>query len=281
MKVLVTGGAGFVGTNLAIAFRDLGHEVVVIDNYATGLRENCQDGIQYVEVDLAECREFSDWGPFDVVYHLAATARIGPSFEAPAEYFRNNAGGTLNVVDWCARNEVPLIYSGSSSKWSGKFKNPYTFSKDVGEEVVELYRQHFDLKATIARFYNVYGPYQLLGGDFATLIGRWIYNLREGIECEVFGDGEQRRDFTHVDDIVEALILIQSTQSWGHDFELGRGANWSVNEVAQMMGITPVYRPGKKGEARNTLNQDNSAQKILGWKPERNLKDYLDETLSK
>ena len=179
--------------------------------------------------------------------------------------------------EMCIRDS---IYSGSSSKWSGKFKNPYTFSKDVGEEVVELYRQHFNLKATIARFYNVYGPYQLLGGDFATLIGRWIYNLREGIECEVFGDGEQRRDFTHVDDIVEALILIQSTQSWGHDFELGRGANWSVNEVAQMMGITPVYRPGKKGEARNTLNQDDSAQKILGWKPERNLKDYLDETLS-
>ena len=174
---------------------------------------------------------------------------------------------------------MPLIYAGSSSKHSGRFKNPYTFSKDVGEDIVELYRKHFNLAASITRFYNVYGPYQLTEGGYTTLIGRWLNNIEKGIQCEIYGDGEQRRDFTHIDDIVDALLAIMDTYHYGFDFELGRGKNISVNEVAKMMNIDPIYKDAKPGEARHTLNESDDARMMLGWEPKRELEDYLKEVL--
>ncbi len=206
---------------------------------------------------------------------MAAIARIQPSFEQPKKYFATNANGTLEIVDYCAKNNVPLIYAGSSSHHSGKFKNPYTFSKDIGEEIVKLYQEHYNLKASIVRFYNVYGHYQLTEGGYTTLIGRWLNNIEKGINCEIYGDGDQRRDFTHVDDIVDALIRIQKQQAYRFTFELGRGKNHSVNEIAEILNINPTYKPAKLGEARNTLNTDTSAQSLLGWEPKINLEDYL------
>jgi UDP-glucose 4-epimerase len=171
------------------------------------------------------------------------------------------------------------VYAGSSSKHNGRFKNPYTFSKDIGEELVELYQIHYGLEATIARFYNVYGPHQLTEGGYTTLIGRWLSNLEKGEPCYIYGDGEQRRDFTHVDDIVDALILIMEKQAYGYEFELGRGRNYSVNEVAKIFGINPIYTDAKPGEARETLNTSPTAGYVLGWDPKRELEDYLKEIL--
>ena len=276
MKILVTGGAGFVGTNLCKRLVEEGHKVVSIDNYNTGLKSNHQRGVKYITADLRNLKEFMD---VDVVFHMAAIARIQPSFENPKEYFTANANGTLNLVDWCAKTNTPLIYAGSSSKHSGRFKNPYTFSKDIGEDIIKLYEEHFNLDATITRFYNVYGPHQLTEGGYTTLIGRWLNNIEKGIECEIYGDGEQRRDFTHVDDIVDALILIMEKDYYGSDFELGRGKNISVNEVAKMMKINPVYKEAKPGEARHTLNESDDARMMLGWAPNRELKHYLKEVL--
>jgi len=276
MKVLVTGGAGFVGTNLCRALLERGYKVLSIDNYNTGLKSNHIKGVKYLNHDLRNLIEFPE---VDVVFHMAAIARIQPSFENPKEYFTTNANATLNLVDWCVRNEVPLIYAGSSSKHSGRFKNPYTFSKDVGEDIVELYRKHFNLAASITRFYNVYGPHQLTEGGYTTLIGRWLNNIEKGTQCEIYGDGEQRRDFTHVDDIVDALLAIMDTDYYGFDFELGRGKNISVNEVAKMMNIKPIYKDAKPGEARHTLNESDDARIMLGWEAKRELEDYLKEVL--
>jgi UDP-glucose 4-epimerase len=276
MKILVTGGAGFVGTNLIKRLLKEGHEVVSIDNYTTGKKSNHQKGCKYLDHDLRNLTEFME---VDVVFHIAAIARIQPSFENPTEYFTTNANATLNLVDWCARNNVPIVYAGSSSKHSGRFKNPYTFSKDVGEDIVELYREHFGLEASIARFYNVYGPHQLTEGGYTTLIGRWLNNLEKGIECEIYGDGEQRRDFTHVDDIVDALVQITYKECYGHDFELGRGMNISVNEVAKMMNIKPIYKDPKPGEARHTLNESTNAQGMLGWSAKKELEHYIKQIL--
>lgn len=277
MNIIVTGGAGFIGTNLCKKLVELGHEVTSIDNYSTGKKENHIKGVRYENFDIRNIPDYK-WiyneHP-DIIFHMAAIARIQPSFEQPKKYFTTNANGTLEIVDYCAKNNVPLIYAGSSSHHSGKFKNPYTFSKDVGEEVVKLYQEHFKLKSTIVRFYNVYGPYQLTEGGYTTLIGRWLNNIEKGIECEIYGDGEQRRDFTHVDDIVDALIRIQKQQAYGYLFELGYGKNYSVNEVAKILGINPIYKPTKPGEARNTLNIDRLAIDMLGWKPKINLEDYL------
>lgn len=274
MKVIVTGGAGFVGTNLIIKLLKEGHQVVSIDNYHTGLEANHIEGCEYLNYDIRNIKDYS-WLKPDLVFHMAAIARIQPSFKDPIDYFTTNANGSLNLINWCAKNNVPVVYAGSSSKHSGRFKNPYTFSKDVGEDIVNLYQKHYGLKASIARFYNVYGPYQLLEGGYCTVIGIWLKAFREGKTLLVTGDGEQRRDFTHIDDIVDALYRIALADAWGFEFELGRGKNYSINELVKMIGRDYEYIPARPGEARVTLNTDTTAKDVLGWNPTINIEDYI------
>lgn len=273
MKILVTGGAGFVGTNLIKRLLKDGHKVHSLDNYSTGLKLNEQPGAYYHVSDISNIGRLDS--DFDTVFHMAAIARIQPSFERPEDYIETNFNGTYEVVQFCTENNIPLIYAGSSSKHSGRFKNPYTFSKDLGEDIIKLYQTHFNLNASITRFYNVYGPHQLLEGGYTTLIGRWINNIQNGKECVIYGTGEKRRDFTHVDDIVDALVRIMDQSKYGYEFELGRGENHSVNEIADMFGITPRYEDDKPGEALVTLNTDMTANLVLGWKPEKNIVDYI------
>jgi UDP-glucose 4-epimerase len=280
MKVLVTGGAGFVGTNLIKRLLEEGHEVVSVDNYNTGLKSNHQEGCLYVEQDIRNVSDYSAWGKFDIVYHLAAIARIQPSFINPEEYFITNAYATMKIAKYCSDKNIPLVYAGSSSHHSGKFKNPYTFSKDVGEEVIQLFEQHYNLRATIVRFYNVYGPYHLKEGGYTTLIGAWEKRVEEGKSLIIYGDGTKRRDFTHVDDIIEGLVLVNTKQAWGIIFELGKGHNYSVNEIADAFGIEVEYKENKPGEAEITLCTDTAARDILGWNPEKDIIDYIKEYLS-
>ena len=278
MRVIVTGGAGFIGTNLCKKLVELGHTVTSIDNYTTGKESNHIEGVNYLNMDIRTILNYN-WLQPDIIFHMAAIARIQPSFKNPKEYFTTNANGTLNIVEYCTNNNVPLIYAGSSSHHSGKFKNPYTFTKSSGEEIIELYKQHFGLKAAVARFYNVYGPYQLTEGGYTTLIGKWINNIKKGDPCEIYGDGTKRRDFTHVDDIVNGLIAIWNREAYGNVFELGYGKNYSVKEVADMFNITPVYKENKPGEAQETLCTDKTAHKILDWQPKINLIQYIKETI--
>lgn len=278
MKILVTGGAGFVGTNLIKRLVSEGHEVMSIDNYSTGSKKNHIRGVKYVNQDISY--RFMDWSVydnFDVVYHMAAIARIQPSFEKPMDYFKTNANGTMHIAEFCVRKGIPLIYAGSSSHHSGKFKNPYTFSKDIGEEIISLYQQHFNLKSSIARFYNVYGPHHLKSGGYCTLIGAWENMIENNEPLKIYGDGTKRRDFTHVDDIVDGLIKIYEKGVWDMEFEFGRGKNYSVNEIADMFGKDKIYLDDKPGEAQNTLCEDTLAKDLLGWEPTRNIEDYINE----
>ena len=275
MKILVTGGAGFIGTNLIKSLLEVGHTVVSVDNYNTGLKSNHQDGCLYLNKDIRTISDYSAWGDFDVIYHLAAIARIQPSFQDPESYFTTNANATMKLARYCASKNIPLIYAGSSSHHSGKYKNPYTFSKDIGEEIIQLFQQHYGLKSSIARFYNVYGPYQLKEGGYTTLIGAWERMIEEGKPLVIYGDGEKRRDFTHVEDIVNALQLILEKQAWGHIFELGRGKNYSINDIATMFNKPVVYKEDKPGEAQITLCTDTTAQDVLGWEPKIDIKSYI------
>ena len=276
MNILVTGGAGFVGTNLIKRLLKDGHEVTSLDNYLSGFSSNHQDGANYICGDVRNLSILDDV-KYDIVFHLAAIARIQPSFKHPVEYFQTNTNGTLNVAQYCVKNDIPLIYAGSSSHHSGKFKNPYTFSKDVGEEIVKLYQEHFNLKSSVTRFYNVYGPYHLKDGGYSTVIGRWEKQYDDNVPLTIYGDGSKRRDFTHVDDIVNALIKIMDKEMWGHTFELGRGQNFSLNEVADMFKKDRVYSEDKPGEAQETLCESTLARLILDWQPIVNLYDYIDE----
>ena len=278
MRILVTGGAGFVGTNLIKQLLEEGHDVISIDNYSTGKKENHITGCTYVKGDISQHINIKKYNkPVDVVFHMAAIARIQPSFKRPEDYINTNFNGTFNIVKYCTKNNIPLIYAGSSSHHSGKFKNPYTFSKDVGEEIIQLYQKHFKLKASIVRFYNVYGPYQLTEGGYTTLIGRWINNIKNGLPCEIYGDGNKRRDFTHVEDIIKGLTAIMNQNAYGYTFEFGRGKNHSVLDVANMFNIKPTHKEDKPGEAQETLADYSLAKKILEWEPKINLKDYVKE----
>ena len=280
MHILVTGGAGFVGTNLIKQLLKEGHNIVSIDNYSTGKKENHIDGVKYIEGDIYNLMDHiatlsTPYYQPDVVFHMAAIARIQPSFENPQDYIKTNFNGTYNIVQFCTNREIPLIYAGSSSHHSGKFKNPYTFSKDMGEEIIQLYQKHFGLKASIARFYNVYGPYQLTEGSYTTLIGRWMNNIKNNLPCEIYGDGNKKRDFTHVKDIINGLISIMKQKSYGNIFEFGKGKNYSINEVAKMFKIVPMYKENKPGEAQETLADYSLAKHKLGWEPKKDLKTWI------
>lgn len=274
-KVLVTGGAGFIGYNLCKRLLKNGHEVISIDNYSTGKKENEIAGVNYINADISEKPLENIGKDIDVVYHLAASARIQPSFTNPVLYAKNNVVGTFNVCEYCRLNNIPLVFAGSSSHHSGKFKNPYTFTKDLSEETVDLYQRIFDIKASTARFYNVYGPHQLEEGA-ATLIGIWDKASRENQPFNIYGDGSKRRDFTHVDDIVDALVSIYEKKSWGQIFELGRGDNYSISEVAKMYGQKEInYYDNRAGEAQDTLCNSSLAKDLLGWEPTKNLIDWI------
>ena len=275
MKLLVTGGTGFVGYNLCKKLIGDGHEVISIDNYSTGKEVNEVDGVTYYHSDIAYGINKTILEGIEAVIHLAASARIQPSFCDPILYARNNVIGTFYVCELCKELEIPLVFAGTSSHHSGKYKNPYTFTKDLSEETIHLYQKIFNLKASIARFYNVYGPHQL-EEDNATLIGIWDKAHQEGNPFYIYGDGSKRRDFTHVEDIVDALILIIKKQVWGEIFELGRGNNFSVKEIAEMYGYSNIiYKEDREGEAQDTLCDLSLAKDLLGWEPTKNIEDWI------
>ena len=195
MKALVTGGAGFIGTNLIKRLLKDGHEVVSIDNYSTGKKENEQDGCLYYDYDLSYNYVRDD--EYDVIYHLAALPRIQPSFEDPAITFEANVLGTMNILEWARKNNTPVVYAGSSSTHGGVYKNPYTFTKWQGEELCKMYSEIYDLPTSICRFYNVYGPHHLTEGEYCTVVGIFQRQYKNSEPLTITWDGEQRRDFTH------------------------------------------------------------------------------------
>ena len=279
MKILVTGGAGFIGTNLIKKLIKEGNEVVSLDNYDSGLKENHVDGCKYLEGDIATIEYIN--GDFDVCYHLAALSRIQPSFDDPTETFRVNVEGTRAVAEWARHNKIKVVYAGSSSRWHDPYQSPYACFKHMGEEIFKLYKKVYDLDAEICRFYNVYGPDEIIEGDWAAVIGIWRRQVRDGQKITIVGDGEQRRDFTHVDDIVSALILVaEGTIKHDDAWELGTGLNYSINEVygffkEKFPNIESVYLPDQPGNYRKTLRENDDMLEKFGWKPKDKLKDYI------
>ena len=279
MRALVTGGAGFVGTNLIKRLLKDGYEEVVsFDDYYTGLRENQVADCTYITLDITE--RFDGWvEKFDVIFHMAALPRIGPSFENPTEVVDTNVKGTVNVLEYARKTKTPVIYAGSSSFWGGVYKNPYTFSKWQGEELCKMYEQIYGLNVTICRFYNVYGDYMPTEGEYRTVLPIFLEQYKSGEPLTITSDGEQRRDFTHVDDIVDAMVKVVQLNKWGSVYELGRGENHSINEVAEMFGGEKVYIDEIPGETRNTLCKSELARKKLKWNPTINLKEWIKEQL--
>jgi len=279
MKVLVTGGAGFVGTNLIIRLVEDGHEVVSVDNYSTGFKENHQDGCTYHTVNLA--RDGKDFSPYmtnpDIIFHMAALARIQPSIKHPHVTLQNNFMSSLNILEYAREHNSQVIYAGSSTRHHGIFKSPYAWSKLAGEHLCELYSNIYDLNTSICRFYNVYGKYHIDSGDYATVLAIFERQYLNNESITITNKGEQRRDFTHVDDIVDALVRCIGKEFKAEDFELGRGVNYSINEIADCFGkeYPREYLSMRPGEYDMTLADSSKAKELLDWNPTHNIKDYI------
>lgn len=290
MKLLVTGGAGFIGSNLVDELVCLGHQVLVIDNLSLGRKEHLNPKAKFYKKDIRNYKSIKPiFKGVDCVFHLAAQPRIQPSIINPADSFDNNVLGTFNVLLAARDNKVPkLVYSASSSAYGDQktlplteelianVKNPYALFKYMGEEMCHLFYQLYGLPTVCLRYFNVYGERQSVEGAYSTVIGIFLRQKKQGKSLTIVGDGNQRRDFTYVKDIVRANILaMKSKKTIGHLINIGSGQNYSVNQVAKMIDSKHVYIPPRLGETKITLADISKARKLLGWKPKVMLEDWL------
>lgn len=279
MRILVTGGAGFIGSNLIQALLLSKHDVFSLDNYSTGYKSNEVEGCIYVNDDILNIDKVFDI-QFDIIFHLAALARIHPSFIKPHETFISNVNGTESVLEYARKHNSKVIFAGSSSRWHNPHQSPYATSKYIGEELCKMYKRSFNLQVQVARFYNVYGPNEIITGDYKTLIGVWRDQMNNNKPLTIIGDGDQRRDFTYVGDIVDGLILIMNSNIYHEDaWELGTGLNYSINEIYKIFeekyNVSNIYIPDQSGNYRVTLREDDDTLNKLGWKPTDKLKQYI------
>lgn len=280
-KTLVTGGCGFVGFHLTRKLIELGHEVDVIDNLSIGseAKDVSTIGAKFLGGDIRAMNNTPEKN-YDYIFHLAALSRIQPSFLKPNLTFSVNVEGTKQVVDFAKNKGSKLIYAGSSSRHHNPLLSPYAMSKHMGEEWVKLYKKVYGLNAEIVRFYNVYGPGELTNSHMAAVIGLWRAKVNSNEPIPIVGDGEQRRDFTHIDDIIEGLLLVAFSDEKHEDgWELGTGKNFSLNQVYEMFrerfGVQKIYIPDQKGNYRETIRLNDDVLNRLGWKPKMDLKTYI------
>ena len=277
-KVLVTGGAGFIGSNLIKELSKKNYNIVCLDNYSTGNKNNEVEGVKYINADITKIDSLDT--DFDLCFHLAAQSRVQPSFENPEESFRVNVLGTTKVMEFAKKKNIRVVYAGSSSKHHEPSDSPYAMYKYLGEQVCKLYKKSFNVNVHIARFYNVYGPGESIDEKFGNVIGIWRAKVLKGEPLPIVGDGKQKRDFVHVHDVVDGLIKIGSTEL-NHDdaWELGTGINYSVNELfnyfKDKFNVTSIAIPDQPGNYRQTLRENDDSLKLLCWEPKDRLKDHI------
>ncbi len=213
---------------------------------------------------------------------MAALARIQPSIDNPHPALKNNFLSTLNILEYARTRNIRVVYAGSSSIHHGIYESPYAWSKFSGEDLCKLFGNIYRMESSICRFYNVYGDYQIKEGTYATVLGIFQNQYENKKPLSIVGDGEQRRDFTHVEDIVDGIIRSSEQEFYGEIFELGRGVNHSINEVAGMFGkdYPCDLLPFRPGEYDVTLADYSHAQKLLGWTPTKNLEDYMEKYIN-
>ena len=281
-KALVTGGCGFVGYELTKQLINNGFDVDVIDNLSIGKesKDVTSIGANFLGGDIRAMENIPD-KKYDYIFHLAALSRIQPSFVNPNTTFSVNVDGTRQVLEYVKRNGGKLIYAGSSSRHHNPELSPYAMSKYLGEQLCALYRRVYDVNVEITRFYNVYGLGELVDSHMAAVIGIFRKNVKDGNPLLIHGDGEQRRDFTHIDDICDGLrMIVESDIHHSEGWELGTGKNYSLNEVFNMFkerfqNIEKQHVENVKGNYRETIRLNDKAIDELGWKPTDKLKGYI------
>ena len=295
-KSLVTGAAGFIGSNLVDTLLKNGHEVVAVDNeYSDAHDQFYWNKNSYnVNCDVRDYKALKNcmWD-VDYVFHLAAEARIQPAIKNPIEAVSINSVGTCTVLQ-CARETgvKRVIYSSTSSGYGmnqtpnvetqpDDCLNPYSVSKVNGEKLCKMYTDLFGLPTISFRYFNVYGERQPLRGQYAPVIGIFLRQRDAGESLTIVGDGEQRRDFTHVSDVVSANILAATSDVddsvFGQVYNVGTGKNHSVNEIANLISDNQVNIPPRLGESRITLADNSKLRDTFGWKPRVKLEDWISQ----
>ncbi len=300
MKYIVTGGAGFIGSNLVDKLLADGHQIIVVDNLSSD--ESCQrikskefsnwdiDNPILINEDIAAMTDFSPFKSAHGMFHLAALPRVQPSINDPMKYHSANVNGTLNMLVACKEMGIKRFVFSSSSAVYGDVKiiptseassfnpvSPYALHKIIGEQYCQLFEKIYDLETFSLRYFNVFGERQPLSGAYSLVMGKFANQLLNGLPLTINGDGEQRRDFVYVGDVVDANIICMSKQhSKNNVFNIGSGYNLSVNELADMMSEnSPRKNNPPVIEPRETLADITKAKKILDWSPKIKLSDWM------
>lgn len=296
MKCLVTGGAGFIGSNLADELIRQGHKVLILDNLSGGKKENINRKAKFHHVDVTDFKKIKPlFRGVDYVFHLAALPRVQFSIENPLESDSSNVRGTLNVLVASAEAGVKkVIYSASSSAYGDQKimplkesfqanpKSPYGLQKYIGELYCKVWTEVYGLPTVCLRYFNVYGPRNNPDGAYALVIAIFLQQCKLGQPMTITGDGKQTRDFTSVHDVVRANILAMKSSKVGKGevINIGAGKNQSINKIAKLIGGPVKYIPARF-EPHDTLADNSLARKLLGWRPAISIEDGIAELNSR
>lgn len=277
MKIIVTGGMGFIGSNLVRRLVSAGHDVVVIDNLFNCSITNRVDGVRYVIAPTSDIWLVRDFSP-DVIFHLGEYSRVEQSFDDIKDVFELNVVSTFAVIDYSLRNNAKLIYAGSSTVLGddGAALSPYSFFKQQNIDLIKNYGRWFGLRYAITYFYNVYGPGES-SGAYGTVIAKFLDRHRRGEPLQVTEPGTQKRNFTHVDDIVTGLMLVMD-DGVGNGFGIGSDESYSIIDVAKMISDKIEITPGRQGNRMSSKLMTDKT-KSLGWVAKNNLPDYIKRSL--
>ena len=293
MKYIVTGGAGFIGSNLVDDLLNDNHIVHVIDNFSTGKKENCNPKAIYHEYDISDFSISNELIEImkncDGLFHTAALARVQQSIENPVKYETNNTFGTLNILK-CASdaNVRRLVYSASSSVYGNTETipcketdqinpiSPYAIQKYYGEVQAKMFAEIFNIQTVSLRYFNAYGERQNIDGAYATVLGIFAHQKLNNNPMTIRGDGEQKRDFTYVGDIVRAnrLAMLSEKVGFGEAINIGSGQNFSINQIAELLGGESIY-VDPVVEPRESLASITKAKDLLDWEPKQKIEDWI------
>jgi UDP-glucose 4-epimerase len=277
-KILVTGGAGFIGSHLCQRLVEDENSIVYsLDNYFTGSSLNHIQGVEYIEGSTADIKKLVQIKP-DIVYHLGEYSRVEQSFDDMDKVWKFNKDGIFAVLEFVRECGAKIVYAGSSTKFGdgglGRSASPYAWTKASNTELVQNYGTWYNVPYAITYFYNVYGPREIQSGKYATLIALFKEKMKNGDPLTVVSPGTQKRNFTHIDDIINGLVLV-GENGYGDEFGIGSGEAFSIKEIADMFGGKIEMLPQRQGN-RMSADVVTSKTEALGWKPTKKIRDYID-----
>jgi len=278
-KILITGGAGFIGSNLCEKLaNDKNNDVYSLDNYYTGCENNHVKNVTYIKGNTEQINDLINFTP-DFIYHLGEYSRVEQSFDDIENVWAFNKDGTFAILQFCRKTGAKLIYSGSSTKFGdgglGRSQSPYAWTKASNTELIENYGVWFNIPYAIVYFYNVYGKREISTGKYATLIALFKEKAIAGEPLTIVSPGTQKRNFTHIDDIISGLILV-GENGYGDEFGIGGQEAYSIKEIAEMFGGKIEMLPERKGN-RMSADVFTSKTEALGWKQRYFIQDYINE----